>query len=742
MFRFRTIAATVCGLAVLSTSVWADPGDEVCFPLYRATGAVPGTPTCPLTASTASVGLGNTQCTANFGATSSIPRYCGTVTKDLGKCPATPYPISLGTANKTLVDTDYKHDGLLSFTRRYNSTPAAATGTTIGRSWRWAFESRVLTTSTGAAVYRPDGRIVYFTQGATSFTADTDVNDQLLRQPATGTLTGWRFHDQSRGHIEVYDASGRLTRVTRTDGRSLALTRSTSATSTSVAPGPDYVIGVVDDFGRGLSFIYNASGQAVRLTVPDGTTVAFGYDASGNLNKVTYPDGRIKTYHYNEAAFNASVSQRYALTGITDESGTRTTNYFYDAKGRAVREQLLAQSGVPVNEYNISYDSFVGFDATSGNVVTTGQSTMRDPLGSQYTYTFSAIQGATRVIGASKPGGAGCLATSNALSYDANGNVALRDDFNGSRECKAYDLTRNLETVAVDGLPGGTSCSLTAVGSALPPNSRKTSTQWHPDWQLPVKVAEPKKLTTSVYNGQPDPFSGGALASCAPNAVLPDGKPIVVLCKKVEQATTDNDGSQGFGAALRPGSAARVQRWAYNQYGQMLTATDPRGNTTTYAYYGDSAADHAPGDLRSVTNPAGQVMHYPSYDRNGRNLRSVEPNGATTDTTYTPRGWVNTVSVTGAGGGAALVTTHGYDAAGKLLWVQGPDGARRTYAYDGASRLTGTADAAGNSTIYTLDNAGNRTTEIVQSPTGQRARSVNRVIDALGRVQRVTGAER
>jgi YD repeat-containing protein len=437
------------------------------------------------------------------------------------------------------------------------------------------------------------------------------------------------------------------------------------------------------------------------------------------------------------------VNQPHVLTGITDENGTRTTNYFYDAKGRAVREQLLAQSGAPVNEYSISYDSFVGFDVASGSTVATGLSTMRDPLGSQYTYTFSAIQGATRVTSASKPGGAGCLAASNALSYDANGNVAVRDNFNGSRECKAYELTRNLETVSVEGLPGGTSCSVTAVGSALPANSRKTTTQWHPSWRLPVKVAEPKKLTTSVYNGQSDPFNGGAAASCAPaDALLPDGMPIVVLCKKVEQATTDNDGSQGFGAALQPGTTSRVQQWTYNQYGQMLTAVDPRGNATSYAYYGDSAADHLPGDLRSITNPAGQVTSYLSYDRNGRNLRSVEPNGATTDNTYTARGWLNTESVTAASGGTALITTRGYDAAGKLVWVQGPDGAKVVYNYDGAGRITSTTDSAGNNTVYTLDSAGNRTAEVVQSPTGQRTRSVNRVLDALGRVQQVTGAER
>lgn len=40
------------------------------------------------------------------------------------------------------------------------------------------------------------------------------------------------------------------------------------------------------------------------------------------------------------------------------------------------------------------------------------------------------------------------------------------------------------------------------------------------------------KLTIDVYNGQPDPFNGNAIASCASaSARLVDGKPIAVLCK-------------------------------------------------------------------------------------------------------------------------------------------------------------------------------------------------------------------
>ena len=46
------------------------------------------------------------------------------------------------------------------------------------------------------------------------------------------------------------------------------------------------------------------------------------------------------------------------------------------------------------------------------------------------------------------------------------------------------------------------------------PGIRKTSTQWHPQWALKVKEAQPNLITTWVYNGQPDPFNGGATAYC------------------------------------------------------------------------------------------------------------------------------------------------------------------------------------------------------------------------------------
>jgi YD repeat-containing protein len=358
---------------------------------------------------------------------------------------------------------------------------------------------------------------------------------------------------------------------------------------------------------------------------------------------------------------------------------------------------------------------------------------------------YSVVAGFSRLTSQSQPAGSGCAASSSALSYDTNGNVASSDDFNGSRSCSAYDLSRNLETTRVEGLANTQACSaVTGAGASLPTGSRKTSTSWHPDWKLETKRAEPGKLTTSIYNGQPDPFNGGALASCAPStALLPDGKPIAVLCKQVEQATSDANGGQGFSASLQGGVANRTRSWTYSSTGQVLTEMDPLNNTTTYTYYSDTAftgsdpnaVGHTLGDLQTITNAKSQVTNYSKYNKHGQLLESTDPNGVVTTNTYDLRQRLLSTSV----GGQA--TTYSFDAAGQLLKVTNPDASWIGYEYDAAHRQNAVKDNLGNRIEYVLDNAGNKTGQSVKDPQGNLARSLARSIDALGRVQQTTGRE-
>ena len=623
---------------------------------------------------------------------------------------------------------------------------------------RIAFDGPALPAYSGRVV-RGDGRVISFSTPSQSDALNfapmnPTVKDRLIGQ-SNGSVYSYTYYDVLAGAVERYNRYGQLQTLTYASGFALTFNYGSDGTLASV----------MDPFGRTVTFQYgmpDASGlpagfgfsifgaQASVVTDPAGQQYLFSYDTKKlNLTQITWPDGRSRSF-----AYESSTPQ--LLTGVIDENGSRYSNFGYDSAMRAVSTQhaggvdnysVTWPNGGPGLTTATTYDSASNrtLRRTSWSAVTGGTITM--PNGTQEQIGLSNVApGSNFLVSQQQPAASGCAASTNAQSYDANGNVASRDDFNGGRACYVSDLSRNLETARVEGLANTVACAgVTSANATLPASSRKTSTEWHPDWNLAKRVAEPGKLTTNVYNGQPDPFNGNATASCAPStALLPDGKPIVVLCKSVEQATTDTDGHLGFTSALQSGVANRVQQWTYNQYGQVLTAKDPLNNTTTYAYYSDTsftgtgpnAVGHTLGDLQTLTNAAGNATSFGQYNKNGQLLQSSDANGVATLSTYDRRGRQLSSSV----GGQA--TSYTYDASGQLTQVTAPDSSWIGYEYDAAHRLTAVKDNLGNRIEYVLDNAGNRTSQDVKDPTGNLARTLARSIDALGRVQQTTGRER
>jgi len=836
-------------------------------------------------------------------------------------------------------------------------------------------QPKLVVAARGSALWTP-----FTLNAAGTYAPDGDVADQLVS--ASG---GWRYYDVSAQAVETYDSNGFLQQIAYASGKTLTFTYSTSATPATVAPVPGLLIQVDDNLGRRVQFQYEQPATAgldphiIRATDVSGANTDFAYDALGNLSKITWPDGKTQQYLYE-------TGLSWALTGVVDENGKRTTTYGYDDKGRAIETQ--AAGGV--DHYKASYtvppqwEVTESYDPNESVLWRSYKAGM--PQGTSITLangqtaalTTTVVQGTPRVSSISQPAGAGCSASASATAYDANGNVTSADDFNGIRSCYAYDLARNVRTTAVEGLANTVACSsVTAANATLPAGGRKVSTSWHPQWRIEARRAEPGRLTTMVYNGEPDPFNGGAAATCAPaSATLPDGKRIAVLCKKVEQATLDTNGTKAFDvqgaaattgdpdfakvslllhmdsltgtsltdssslanpvstygnvgiagggkfsssslvfdgsigsyavapasvlqvgssdftietwvrlnsyrgngtlisnyggggarglelltqsdgtvlfrysldgvgdagsagfatplalntwthiAAVRKGSALtvyvngtpgptatlngtisssstltnlgrtpdvgsgvwyvdgsmdevrvtkglarytgafavptapfgntttstpaipssmdtsvanRVWSYTYNQYGQVLTAKGPRtdvNDTTTYEYYTDTTVDHTVGDLKTVTNAKGQATQFTQYNKAGQVLRSVDANSVTTDYTYDARQRLKSVSVAGQ------MASYDYLPSGQLKRVTQADASYVEYSYDDAQRLVAMNDNLGNRIDYTLDNAGRRTAETVKDPSGALSRQVSRVMDALGRVQQVTGRE-
>ena len=99
-----------------------------------------------------------------------------------------------------------------------------------------------------------------------------------------------------------------------------------------------------------------------------------------------------------------------------------------------------------------------------------------DPLGTARTYNFQTILGVVKTTGVSEPCPSCGGSASQATTYDANGNIASKTDFNNKKSCMAYDLSRNLVTSRVEGLLAAEAC---ATALTTPPNRadvRKTTT--------------------------------------------------------------------------------------------------------------------------------------------------------------------------------------------------------------------------------------------------------------------------
>jgi RHS repeat-associated protein len=683
-------------------------------------------------------------------------------------------PIDEGSANKHQTEVIYSSSGAggLTFSMRYNSLPigddAVKPNRDLGYRWRNNFEARISVISGGgyttAYVTRPDGRFFYFNWMFGVWAADADIQDTLQSvTDGTGTTIGYRYRyaNTETGDMELYDTRGRLLSITSREGRTLKLSYSDGAGGLLYGTTPDAtgylapacagVLGqtaprlpgllmcVTDTFGRQLNFAHDDTRRRIKvMTDPDGKVYHFAYDgASGpaggnNLTSVTFPATETggtpqRTYWYGEAAnVNGNVAcptgspaTTHWLTGISDENSVRYATFQYDCTGKAVSTAYAGDA----NRYTLAYQTDAAGNPTA-TVVT-------DPLGTQRTYNLQTVLGVVKSTGQTQPAGAGCPASGSSIAYDVNGNIASRTDFNGNTSCHAYDLSRNLETARIEGIAPGGNCpaDVTAYTPAVGTVERKITTTWHPDWRLEVQRAEPKKLTTWVYNGQPDPTNGNAVASCASaSALLPDGKPIAVLCKKIEQATTDSTGALGLAATLT--GSSRIWTYTYNGFGQVTSLDGPRtdvADVTTLAY-------DAAGNLISVTNALGHVTTYSAYDAHGRAGRITDPSGVVTEFAYDVRGRLMSRTVDGK------TTAFEYDGVGQLAKVTPPDGAYLRYTYDAAHRRTDLTDALGNKIHTTYDLAGNKTKEEVFDPSNTLVRQHQWVYDTLSQLTQSIGA--
>ncbi|WP_231879551.1 RHS repeat-associated core domain-containing protein [Methylomonas koyamae] len=604
-----------------------------------------------------------------YGSTELAPGSHSCVTayqfppKTLGQtCNGVGNPCDASTGNKFQTETDFESVGTgLRFNRYYNSGAWSVNGV-LGYGWSNQFSPSLEILTGKILVHQADGRAEWFTLTNGTWSGDADSRLRLTQDAGGYTLTA------AAGTVERYDNSGRIQSRTETNGRVTAFAYDASQRLSSVT-GP---------FGHTLQLSYDSANRISRVTYPDGLFSQYQYDAQGNLSQVVHQDGSVRRYHYENATFP------HALTGITDENGARFATWSYDGQGRA----NLSQHADGVEQVNLVYNSDSSTDVT-------------DSLNTTRHYTFQNVLNVWKLTGLSQPGAAGGGTTTQTRSYDANGNLASQTDFNGNLSCYAYDLSRNLETVRLEGLPPGSSCSANLAGYTPAAGStvRKIVSQWHANYRLPTQIDEAGRRTTFSYD------AGGNL-----------------LRKTVTDTATQQ---------------SRTWTYTYNSLGQILSQDGPRtdvNDVTAYRYYTDTTAGHHVGDLWQISNALGHTTNFNSYDANGRLLGLTGPNGLAVGFSYDARGRLTQKNVGGN------ITRYDYDPVGNLTKVIQPSGVFFSYTYDAAHRLTDITDALGGKIHYTLDAMGNRTQEQVLDSSGTVVKSHRRVYDALNRLAQDIGA--
>ncbi len=482
----------------------------------------------------------------------------------------------------------------------------------------------------------------------------------------------------SRTRLETYDGDGRL----------IALTDRSGLTQTFSYAFGGLLQEARDPFGRTLTFSYDQSGNLSTMTDPQGRLYRYAYDLN-RLETVSYPDGRTRKYVYGEAAYTGGASLTSALTGIIDENGQRFATYRYAATAKVVGSEHAGGA----ERVSLTYQS----DSLTQ---------VSDALQTARQYEFEMAFGVKRNVAIRQP----CVdcpagVAERTTAYDASGNVSARTDFNGHLTCYIYDLTRNLEIRRTEGMTGA-SCPGTPTNA-----SRTTTTEWHPSFRLPRRVAAPLAITTYTYDGT-------------------TGYPLA----KAIQPTADVNGAEGFDA--HPVGPSRTWNFSYtydaNTPGLVreIAVDGPRSDvadTTSYAF-------DERGNLVSITNALGHSVTLGAYDADGRPGQVTDANGLVTEVSYDARGRLTSRDVGGE------MTSYEYDGVGQLVRLTTPGGYQLTYTYDAAHRLTQIRDVHGNKVVYTLDAMGNRVKENLFDPSGILSQAHTREFDALNRLAKDFGS--
>ncbi|TMR94591.1 RHS repeat-associated core domain-containing protein [Nonomuraea basaltis] len=491
------------------------------------------------------------------------------------------------------------------------------------------------------------------------------------------------------------------------------------------------------DAARTTTYTYDSYGRVETVTGPEGGVQRFAYDHKGQKTSLTNERGTTFHYGYTPRGEQATTTLK-GWTGSPADPQPATdvvmTSFAYDPAGR-LASQTDAMGHTTVYTY---YNDNLPAEKIAKGSRLNGSDTPRDVVLESRVYdaagniTRETTDGGTLRVDA---------------AYDAAGRLT-------SQTVDPAKLNR-VTTAAYDANDNVTKVSLTAAGAgrteiteyAYDAGNQVTRKTAHNDGQdlittltldergLVTAMTDPRGnasgadpaafTTTMTYNALGVPTqvqlppvtverAGGAPATERPVAKLGydtfgDKTHHVDAEGRITTSTVDRAGrvvEQAIPTYTPPGGQPIVPKATagYNAAGDLISATDQRGQTTKAVYDGL-------GHMVQVTAPktatalAG-VWTY-GYDLLGELLSQTDPTGARSESTYDDLGrQITLTTIERKPSQAAYVTRLEYDDADRVTKTIRPTGDASTRAYDALGALTSQTDALGNATAFEYDMAG------------------------------------
>ena len=592
-----------------------------------------------------------------------------------------------------------------------------------------------------------------------AFVPETYDNSQLVRVPATGAAKSYTraLHD---GSVETYGLSNGATSAPRIMFLT-AIADPAGNTTTLTYDSQFRLTAITDAMGRKTTFSYGLTNFPLLMTKiidPFGRYSQLTYDSSERLVSITDPIGITSSFTYgstSEPNFVTALTTPYGTSRFSDtpDPGVSRTAY--------VERSLATTDPLGNVEYAHLYQNQGATGTASEAVVPAGMENDNPYLQWRNTYYWTAHEAANGGVKTDANGNPTAESFSDPEIYHwfhqcCTINYVSTQLGSHKRPLEKYREWYNTNPIYNTGYYSGTYDGHTFTGRVLDDGTTQLSSATFNSLGLPLTKVDPVgRATQYTYaSNNIDLLTVSQLT--APSLYTP--------------VTTFGSYNTQHEPQTYTGADGQTWHLIYNAAGQLVTATDPKSEVTTFNYdalgrlttivnanqvtaltLGYDSADR----VATRTDSEGYTLGY-TYDALDRVTKITYPDGTTDQYDWTFQNGAQqgrpSLDMRKHTDRLGRVTTYGYDADEHLTSVTEPlaSGVTRTTSYDyyEDGSLKDIIDPDGNVTHWAIDvqsrpvsktyaygTANARTETYTYETTNSRLHSVT---DALGQVKLFT----